>query len=111
MDAEDSDDDVPVTRRRRTTPHIPVSSEEDAVLDSQGFTLADIENNTKIPAPVAPLLQYQERRTLDWRSRIKRNIKHGFNIQAAIAFIVGESVENPCNRCSKELGAFTQCTV
>jgi len=86
-------------------------SDEDALIYTQGYGMADIRKHAKIPATVAPLLDYAEKRTLNWSPRTQGNIKYGFNVQAAVSFVVGESVDIPCYHCSKGSGAFTKCVM
>lgn len=109
--SQDSDDDgnLPAASRRKTSMIVP--PDEETLLDTQGYKLADIEKYCKVPGLAAGLLTYEQKRTLDWNPRTQGNLKYGFNVQAAITFVVGEPVNIPCYHCSKGSGAFTECVM
>lgn len=104
---EESDDDMPLAQKRKVDSKSILA--EDPWVDPQGFALSDVAENCKIPAQAVPLLVWKANRTLNWRPHVHGNLKVGFNVQAAISYIVGEEVEVPCDHCSNGHGPFTRC--
>ena len=135
----DSEDDVPLARRRKLpTPvstseqdggeHEPVSAQNThnvpdvtltihpAVLERtltylaiQNLAFASIKLPPKPTLAITNLSQMKPQRTVEWNKLCNRNLTPKYNIEAALGFCVGDVAPSPCTRCLRGAGAFTKC--
>jgi hypothetical protein len=135
----DSEDDVPLARRRKMpTPvstseqdggeHEPVSAQNThnvpdvtltihlAVLERtltylaiQNLAFASIKLPPKPTLAITNLSQMKPQRTVEWNKLCNGNLTPKYNIEAALGFCVGDVAPSPCTRCLRGAGAFTKC--
>jgi hypothetical protein len=134
----DSEDDVPIARRRKMPTPVstseqdgevePVSAQnthnvpdvtttiDPAILEPaltyvviQNLAFASIKLPPKPTLAITNLSQMKPQREVEWNKLCNQNLTPKYNIEAALGFCVGDVAPSPCARCSRGAGAFTKC--